>query len=223
MARMTRTSSRNSMGSLKTQPPMAGVAISWMPKAPRVMPRQFRKTLNEMMANPKVASTKMSSRKRLKTTPTANATRPAKTMPTGSAAKNGRPGVGQGLRAELLVRRVGGEDGHGVGADAKEADMAHGEQAGVPQHQIQTDGQNCPDPENGRHCRGEAAALPYHEACGPEDDHQRGPRLQVASKAGQRAPGIAHQRRQAVTEGHVHRHSPISSAEGPWTGRRGRG
>ena len=47
-----------------------------------------------MTAKPKETSTKISSLNRLNTTPTTMAASPARTMPTGSAAKNGQPNVG---------------------------------------------------------------------------------------------------------------------------------
>ena len=65
-----------------------------MPNAPLVTPLAFRKTLKQMTAKPKETSTKMSSLNLLNTTPTATAVSPARTMPTGNAAKNGHPNVG---------------------------------------------------------------------------------------------------------------------------------
>ena len=47
-----------------------------------------------MIANPNETRTKMSSRKRLKATPTTSASSPARAMLTGSAAKKGQPSVG---------------------------------------------------------------------------------------------------------------------------------
>ena len=47
-----------------------------------------------MMAKPKETRTKISSLKRLNTTPTTMAMRPARSMATGSAAKKGHPNVG---------------------------------------------------------------------------------------------------------------------------------
>ena len=56
-ARHTRARSRNSSSPSITQPPMLGLVISWIPKAPLVRPRQFRKTLKAIMAKPKETRT----------------------------------------------------------------------------------------------------------------------------------------------------------------------
>ena len=93
-ARKATTSARNANSPSNAHGPISGRSISWMPKAPLVTLRQFRNRLKEMMAKPNETSTKMSSLNRLNTTPTAMATRPARSMPTGSAAKKGHPNVG---------------------------------------------------------------------------------------------------------------------------------
>ena len=94
MTRNPITSPRNSRSPVSALDPTVGLAISWMPNAPRVTLRQFRNTLNEMMVKPKDTNTNISSRNRLNTTPTTSATSPASTTPTGSAAKNAQPKVG---------------------------------------------------------------------------------------------------------------------------------
>ena len=39
------------------KPPISGLAISWIPNAPLVRPRQLRKTLKAIIANPNDTST----------------------------------------------------------------------------------------------------------------------------------------------------------------------
>ena len=49
-ARKKSERSRNATSPLKAHPAISGLGMSWMPNAPRVRPRQFRKTLKLMMA-----------------------------------------------------------------------------------------------------------------------------------------------------------------------------
>ena len=123
-----------------------------------------------------------------------------------SHGQGGEEGPGQDgyrLRAQLLVGGVGGEDGDGVGADAKEADVPHGEQAGVPNDEVQTYGEDGPDAEDGPKGDGEPGALPEHERDGRDDDEQRCGQPKVAPEEEPRLAGVAHHGRQTPVNPHV--------------------